>query len=61
MIKIIKFTLSLMLVFFLSATLTSCEKENFINNSTKKIMINDVNYSSPTKSKLPKSAVFPPE
>ena len=47
--KIIKFTLCLSLIFLFSVLLSSCNNINDINNKNKKVMINNVNYSSLTE------------
>lgn len=47
--KIIKFSLSLCLIFLFATTLSSCNSEKDINNKNKKVMINNVNYSSLTE------------
>ena len=47
--KILKFTISLCLIFLFSVTLSSCNNSKEINNKDKKVMINNVNYSSLTE------------
>lgn len=49
MSKIIKFSFYLCLIFAFSTCLSSCNSEEDINNKNRKVMINNVNYSSLTE------------